>query len=111
MNSWTVQVTISTTRRVDASTAAALLVEVTACQEVSCGHGVPGVSVSLGLEAATAAGAYGTALLILVTEVLPRLEGPILTDVLINTGAQPLADAENSALSLSSPERTETALA
>ncbi|GAB2625202.1 hypothetical protein [Kocuria arenosa] len=92
MSVWTVQVTISTTRRVDAPTVAILLAGVTACQRVSCSHGVPGVSVLLAVEAATAAAAYGAALVHLVTEVLPRLEGPVLTDVLISTGAQSLPE-------------------
>ena len=71
---------------------AILLAGVTACQRVSCSHGVPGVSVLLAVEAATAAAAYGAALVHLVTEVLPRLEGPVLTDVLISTGAQTLPE-------------------
>lgn len=107
MSVWTVQVTISTSRRVDASTVAILLAGATACQRVSCSHGVPGVSVLLAVEAATAAAAYGAALVHLVTEVLPRLEDPVLTDVLISTGAQPLP--EPPAMELSAVDRSETA--
>ena len=109
MNVWTVQVTISTNRRVDAPTVAALLAGATACQKVSCSHGVPGVSVLLVVEAATAAGAYGAALVRLVTEVLPRLEGPVLTDVLISTGAQSLSDPERPARGMTGASQGETA--
>jgi hypothetical protein len=108
MSVWTVQVTISTTRRVDAPTVAILLAGATACRKVSCSHGVPGVSVLLAVEAATAAGAYGAALVHLITEVLPRLEGPILTDVLISTGAQSLP--EHPGMGMSAVGRGGTAL-
>lgn len=111
MNVWTVQVTVTTTRRVDAPTVASLLSGVTACRDVACSHGVPGASVLLGVEAATAAGAYGAALIILVTEVLPWLEGPVLTDVLISAGARPLAEPERPAMGISAIGRGETALA
>ena len=111
MSVWTVQVTISTTRRVDAPTVAILLAGTGACQEVSCSHGAPGVTVLLGVEAATAAGAYGAALVLLVAEVLPRLEEPVLTDVLIGPGEQLLAAPHRPALSIPATGRDGSTLA
>jgi hypothetical protein len=110
MSTWTVQVTMSTARRVDASTAATLLAEVSACERVFCSHGAPGVTVLLSMEAATAAGAYGAALALLVAEVLPRLQDPVLTDVLIGADEQFLRSSEHSAWSVPATGRDETAL-
>lgn len=107
---WTVQVTMSTARRVDASTAVTLLAGVSACERMFCSHGAPGVTVLLRVEAATAAGAYGAALVLLVAEVLPRLEDPVLTDVLIGPNERPLTVSERSAWSIPATGRDETAL-
>jgi hypothetical protein len=110
MSTWTVQITISTTRRVDAPTVAALLAGTSPCQKVSCSHGVPGVTVLLGIEAVTAAQAYGAALVLLVAQVLPRLAEPVLTDVHIGPGEQLVAAPQRPALSIPATGRGETAL-
>lgn len=103
------QVTVTTTRRVEAATVAALLAGVPACQDVHCGHGVPGVSVVLGVEAATGADAYGAALVLLVSEVLPRLEGAILTDVHLSTTEQPVVGSERPASVITAADRDRAA--
>ncbi|MEX5259960.1 hypothetical protein [Kocuria sp. CPCC 205263] len=110
MSTWTVQITIGTARRVDAPTVATLLAGAGPCQKVSCSHGAPGVTVLLGVEATTAAGAYGAALVLLVAEVLPRLAEPVLTDVLIGPGEQLLAAPQRPELSIPATGRDETAL-
>jgi hypothetical protein len=105
VSTWTVHFTISTTRRVDAPTVAALRAGPSPCQKVSCSHGAPGMTVLLGIEAATAAGAYGAALVLLVAQVLPRLADPVLTDVRIGPSEQ------HPASSIPATGRDETALA
>lgn len=108
---WTVQLSVTTTRRVEDATVASLLSGVPACRDTPAGHGVPGISVLLGVEATTAAGAYGAALLVLVTEVLPRLDGPLLTDALIRTGTRPMAQQEPLGMGLPGSGRGTSALA
>lgn len=95
MSTWTVQVTISTANRVDTSTVTAILADGTACLAIMCSPGVPGISVLLGVEATTDAGAYRAAIVLLVAEVLPWLEEPTLTDVHIHTSKHPLRDTES----------------
>ena len=101
---------MSTARRVHAGTAATLLVGVSACEKVSCSHGTPGVKVVLRVEAVTAAGAYGADLVLLVAGVLPRLQDPLLTDVLISPDEQFLTASEHSARSVPATGRDGAAL-
>ncbi len=89
MSMWSVEVTVRTTRRVDGPTVAAVLADATACRAVLSSPGVPGASVLLCVEAPTGAGAYSAALVLLIADVLPRLEGATLIDVRITTGEQP----------------------
>lgn len=69
------------------------------------------VTTARRVEDATAAGAYGAALLVLVTEVPPRLDGPLLTDALIRTGTQPMAQQEPLGMGLPGSGRGTSALA
>ena len=87
MSTWTAEATVRTTRRVDASAVDALSRVVTAAHCVARSSGSQGVCLRMTVEAGTRTGAYGTALSLLATQVLPHLEGADLTDLRIVAGA------------------------
>ncbi|MFF0988445.1 hypothetical protein [Kocuria nitroreducens] len=83
MSTWTAEATVRTTRRVDASAVGALSRIISAAHCVARSSGAQGACLRITVEAETRAGAYGTALSLLATQVLPHLEGADLTDLRI----------------------------
>jgi len=86
---WTVQLTLTTAGRVDEATAAAIRGQAGE-GTAGCRPGGCGVSVALGVQAATVTGAYAAAVARLVSEVLPLLPGPALIDVRITADPPPV---------------------
>lgn len=91
MSTWTAEATVRTSRRVDVSAVGALSRIVTAAHCVARSSGAQGVCLRMTVEAETASGAYGSALSLLATQVLPHLEGADLTDLRIVAGDPLLA--------------------
>lgn len=83
MSTWTAEATVRTTRRVDVCALGALSRIVATAHCVARSSGAQGVCLRIAVEAETRAGAYGTALSLLATQVLPHLEGADLTDLRI----------------------------
>lgn len=80
---WIAEATVRTSGRVDPGTIAALhRAGVTA----RC-SGAQGISLRMDVVAQSCAGAYGWALALLATEILPLLDGADLTDLRIVPGA------------------------
>lgn len=80
---WIAEATVRTDGRVDPGTIAALG---RAGVLARC-SGAQGISLRMDVVAASCAGAYGWALALLATEILPLLDGADLTDLRIVRGA------------------------
>lgn len=80
---WIAEATVRTDGRVDPGTVAALG---RAGATARC-SGAQGISLRMDVVAESCAGAYGWALALLATEILPLLDGADLTDLRIVTGA------------------------
>lgn len=80
---WVAEATVRTDGRVDPGTIAALH---RAGVLARC-SGSQGISLRMDVAAASCAGAYGWALALLATEILPLLDGADLTDLRVVRGA------------------------
>jgi hypothetical protein len=83
---WTAQATIRTTHRVEEPTTTALTQFLAARDGLTRSSGAPGLCVRFAVPADTHATAYGLALEVLATDVLPLVEGASLTDLRVVAG-------------------------
>ncbi len=83
---WTAQATIRTTHRVDEPTTTALVHSLASRGGLARSSGAPGLCVQFAVPADTHATAYGLALELLATDVLPLVEGASLTDLRVVAG-------------------------
>lgn len=84
---WVAEATVRTDRRVDPGTISALGRAGAMARCAARCSGAQGVSLRMDVVAESCAGAYGWALALLATEILPLLDGADLTDLRIVPGA------------------------
>lgn len=94
---WVAEATVRTSGRVDAGTVEALgrAGAVAGCA-ARC-SGAQGLSVRMDVVAESCAGAYGSALALLATAILPLLDGADLTDLRIVPGGEHPGDRHGGA--------------
>ena len=94
---WIAEAPVRTERRVDAGTVEALGRAGAVARCAARSSGAQGLSVRMDVESESCAGAYGAALALLATVILPLLDGADLTDLRIVPGGEHPGDRHGGA--------------